>query len=91
VIVLSTLSFATGCASKGSEKTFRGEVVDSRSALGYTGDPHYFVTVECREGNGALSRLTFEVNREDWMRFHPGGEEICLIPSFGSLRLARCN
>ncbi|HKF43815.1 MAG TPA: hypothetical protein VKG01_11990 [Thermoanaerobaculia bacterium] len=46
-----------------------------------------------RAGNtGAFSRLTFEVNQDDWMRFHTGAQEVCVSPSFGGLiRLTRCN
>ena len=68
----------------------RGEVVDSRTALGW-GEPHYYVTVECHEREGAFSRLTFEVNQDDWMRFRSAGREVCVLPTFGSYRLARCN
>jgi len=34
----------------------------------------------------------FEVNQDDWMRFHTGAQEVCVSPSFGGLiRLTRCN
>jgi hypothetical protein len=80
----------SGCASTEPAESLRGEVVDSRSSTGFGGELHYFLTVECREAKGALSRLTFEVQRDDWMRFHSTGEEVCLVPQFGDVRLSRC-
>ena len=68
----------------------RGEVVDSRSQLGW-GDPHYYVTVECHERAGAFSRLTFEVTQDDWMRFRAVGREVCVQSFLRSYRLARCD
>jgi hypothetical protein len=78
------------CASTEPEESLRGEVVDSRSATGYSGELRYFVTVECREAKGALSRVTLEVKQDDWLRFHSMGEEVCLVPQFGDLHLSHC-
>jgi hypothetical protein len=89
VLVFSSL-LATSCASTDLQESMRGEVVDSRSATGYGGQLHYFLTVECRETKGALSRVTLEVGQEEWLRFHSTGAEVCLIPQFGDLRLSRC-
>lgn len=81
---------ASGCGSTAPEESLRGEVVDSRSATGYGGELHYWLTVECREAKGALSRFTLEVNLNDWLRFHSMGEEVCLVPQFGDLHLSHC-
>ena len=91
VLLFSSL-FAAACASTSTEpaESLRGEVVDSRSATGYGGELRYFLTVECREAKGALSRLTFEVKRDDWMRYHSTGEEVCLTPQLGDFQLSRC-
>jgi hypothetical protein len=89
-LLLFSSLFAAGCASTEPEESMRGEVVDSRSAWDYGGGLHYFLTVECREAKGALSRLTFEVKQDDWMRFRSTGEEVCLVPQFGALQLSRC-
>jgi hypothetical protein len=90
-IVLGASLLGVGCASTDSGSSLRGEVVDSRTSMGYASEPRYFVTVECHEATGAFSRLTLEVSRDDWMRFHSGGAEVCVLPHFGGFRLARCN
>lgn len=90
ILLLFSSLFAAACASTEPDESLRGEVVDSRSAWGNSGELHYFVTVECREAKGALSRFTFEVKRDDWMRFHSTGEEVCLIPQLGDFQLSRC-
>jgi hypothetical protein len=90
LLLLFSSLFAAGCASTDPDESLRGEVVDSRSATGYGGQLHYFLTVECREARGALSRVTLEVGPEDWLRFHSMGEEVCLVPQLGDLRLSRC-
>src|SRR5262249_38678676 len=72
-IVLGASLLAVGCASTDSGESLRGEVVDSRTSLGYTGETRYFVTVETHEATGAFSWLTLEVNQDDWMRFHSSG------------------
>jgi hypothetical protein len=90
LLLLFSSLFAAACATANLAESLRGEVVDSRSATGYGGQLHYFLTVECREAKGALSRVTLEVKQEDWMRFHSTGEEVCLVPQFGDLRLSRC-
>ena len=65
--------------------------MDSRTSMGYAGEPRYFVTVECHETTGAFSRLTLEVTQDDWMRFDSGGAEVCVQPHFGGFRIALCN
>ena len=89
-IALGASLLGVRCASTDSGETLRGEVVDSQTSTGYTGEARYFVTVECHEATGAFSRLTFEVNQDDWMRFHSSGAEVCVLPHFGGFRLARC-
>lgn len=89
MLLFSSL-FAAACASIEPAESLRGEVVDSRSATGYGGELRYFLTVECREAKGALSRLTFEVKRDDWMRYHSTGEEVCLTPQVDNIQLSRC-
>ena len=90
-IVLGASLLGVGCASTDSGESLRGEVVDSRTSMGYTGEPRYFVTVECHEATGAFSRLTLEVSQDEWMPFHSGGAEVCVLPHFGGFRIARCN
>ena len=90
-LVLAVSLLAGGCASAETGESLRGEVVDSRTLLG-PGDVRYLVTVECREATGTFSRLTFEVNQDEWMRFHSSGQEVCVLPQFaGGYRLIRCN
>lgn len=90
ILVLASALVGSACATTEIAESLRGEVVDSRSGLGYAGQPRYFLTIECRENPGVLSRMTFEVNQEEWMRFHSTGEEVCLIPHMGTFRLSHC-